>query len=220
MKHKSGKPFCRKHRPATTNLLSEALLCFTTNIWMSAQVLREKYYLPKLHRSSPHPDTITFCGNAWREKDGVQCGVDDSIVAAPVSQMAPSAGPSSSSQSATLDSITAGQAFASTAQAPAPLIHKTALQILQSPDEGGRCNFEGVVVVCDEFPRDVQYADASPRKSRAVSMESKTVDAILWTKQVQSACVYGAAAPKLYATVGGKLRSGARVELTAHAVSS
>ena len=29
---------------------------------------QRKYYLPQLPRSSPHPNTISFCDNAWREK--------------------------------------------------------------------------------------------------------------------------------------------------------
>ena len=29
---------------------------------------QRKYYLSKLLRSLPHPDTISFCGNAWRVK--------------------------------------------------------------------------------------------------------------------------------------------------------
>ena len=81
-----------------------------------------------------------------------------------------------------IDMILSGQAFAPSTFATEALVHKSALAILQSSQDRGRCNFQGVLVVCDEIPRDVQYAEGSPRKRKAVSSEGKAADVILVDK--------------------------------------
>ena len=53
-------------------------------------------------------------------------------------------------------------------------------------------HFQGVLVVCDDIPRYVQYAEESPRKRKAPSSEGKAADVILVDKTGPiSACLWG-----------------------------
>ena len=75
---------------------------------------------------------------------------------------------------------------------PNPIVYKSALAILQSSDEGGRCNFKGVVVVCEDYHRAVQFAEGSPRKRKSMSLEGKAADVILVDRiGPVSACLWG-----------------------------
>eukprot|EP00959_Pyramimonas_sp_CCMP1952_P247092 5164623-Pyramimonas_sp.AAC.1 len=58
----------------------------------------------------------------------------------------------------------------------------SALAILQSGNDGAKCKFQAVLAVCDPVPRDVKYAEGSPRKRKAGADDSKAVDVILVDK--------------------------------------
>ena len=58
----------------------------------------------------------------------------------------------SSSLCSGLDMLLSGQAFTSNTAQPEELVYKSSLQILQSAEEGGRCNYQGVLVMCDDSP--------------------------------------------------------------------
>ena len=100
-----------------------------------------------------------------------------------------SSGPACVSSAATsasqtgIDFLLSGKAFASPKPEEEKLLHKSASEILQCPDEGSRCNFQGLLVVCDDIPRDVHYAESSPRKRKASSSsEGKAADVIFVDK--------------------------------------
>ena len=126
------------------------------------------------------------------EAVGGELGPDrDNVRALDSMQALPSCAEPSSGLSG-IDMILSGQAFVSTTCLPEALVYKSALAILQASEDGGRCNFQGVLVVCDDNPRDVQYAEGSPRKRKAPSSEGKAADVILVDKTGPiSACLWG-----------------------------
>ena len=63
-----------------------------------------------------------------------------------------------------IESIRDGQGFERDSTATEPLSYKCALEVLKASEDGGRCNFPGRVMLCEDYPRDVGYADNSPRK--------------------------------------------------------
>ena len=67
------------------------------------------------------------------------------------------------------------------------LYYKATLDILKCSEEGTKCNFQGLLVVCDDIPRNVIYLDPSLRKRKASGAEGKVADVIFMDKkQVQS----------------------------------
>ena len=79
-----------------------------------------------------------------------------------------------------IDLLLSGRAFSSSSVTPEVVPHKSALEILTSREEGVKCNFQGVLLVCEDFPRDVQYTESSPHKRRTtLSAEGKIADVIL-----------------------------------------
>ena len=81
-----------------------------------------------------------------------------------------------------IDMILSGQAFAPAHHEAEALVYKSASAILQSSEDGGRCNFQGVLVACDDNPRDVTYPENSHRKRKAGTGEGKATDAIFADK--------------------------------------
>ena len=92
-------------------------------------------------------------------------------------------GPSDASMNAGsvgLDMLLTGQTFIQDSLPMEELQHKSVSTILQSVNEGTRCNFQGVALVCDDEPRDV--ANSAPGKRRISSADNKCADAILSDK--------------------------------------
>ena len=105
---------------------------------------------------------------------------------------------SSSSGASILDMILSGQSYKASTTATEALVHRSALSILQHSEEGSKCRFQGVLVVCDIVPRDVQYTEGSPRKRKNTTAEGKAVDIILVDKTAPiSACLWGEAAEEI-----------------------
>ena len=94
--------------------------------------------------------------------------------------------------------ILSGQAFAPSTFVKAELEHNSALAILQSPEDGGRCHFQGALAVCEDTSRDVQCLEGSPRKRKNPSAEGKAADAMLVDKTGPvSVCLWGDATEDL-----------------------
>ena len=101
----------------------------------------------------------------------------DSSGTAHVSRAAPKA-----SQTG-LDALMSGETVASPKKTEEEkLQYKSTLEILKSPEESIRCNFQGLLVVCDDVPRSVVIGDASPRKRKASNTEAKATDVIFVDK--------------------------------------
>ena len=62
------------------------------------------------------------------------------------------------------------------------LYYKATLDILKCSEEGTKCNFQGLLVVCDDIPRNVIYLDPSLRKRKASGAEGKVADVIFIDK--------------------------------------
>ena len=94
--------------------------------------------------------------------------------------------------------LLSGQACTASTDATEALEYTSALSILQSSEEGSRCKFQGVLLICDDIPRDVQYAEGSPRKRKSTTAEGKAIDIILLDKTAPiSACLWGEAAEEI-----------------------
>ena len=102
---------------------------------------------------------------------------------------------SSSSAMSAVDLLLSGQGFFFSASTDiVPASYKSALDILQCREDGHRCHFQGVLVVCDEVPRAIQYGEGSPRRRKGFT-EGKVADMILVDKTGPvSACLWGDAA--------------------------
>ena len=61
--------------------------------------------------------------------------------------------------------------------APSPVQYRSAAAIAQSTADGGRCHLQAVVVVCEDYPRAVQFTGDNARKRKG--MEGKAADVIL-----------------------------------------
>ena len=62
------------------------------------------------------------------------------------------------------------------------MYYKATLDILKCSEEGTKCNFQGLLVVCDDIPRNVIYLDPSLRKRKASGAEGKEADVIFVDK--------------------------------------
>ena len=81
-----------------------------------------------------------------------------------------------------VDLLLSGQGFFGSASNDiVPARYKSALQILQCREDGHRCHFRGLLVVCDEVPRAMQYGPASTRRRKG-STEGKAADMIFVDK--------------------------------------
>ena len=89
-----------------------------------------------------------------------------------------------------IDFLLSGQSFASPKPEEEKLLYKSASEILQSPNEGSRCNYQGLLVVCDDIPREIHFSETSSRKRKAG--EGKAADVIFVDKTgAISACLWG-----------------------------
>ncbi|CAK0903247.1 unnamed protein product, partial [Prorocentrum cordatum] len=124
-----------------------------------------------------------------RPGDSAPRHAEESAVAHGSTQLSDAASPSGLSG---IDLILSGQAFGPASSAPEEIAHKSALAFLQSSEEGGRCHFQGVLIVCDNSPRDVHYAEGSPRKRKDPFSEGKAADVVMVDKTGPiSACLWG-----------------------------
>ena len=57
--------------------------------------------------------------------------------------------------------------------------HRSAIDILETLEEGCRCNFEGELVACDLFPREVSYGETSLGKRKKSLSSGRTADIVL-----------------------------------------
>ena len=80
------------------------------------------------------------------------------------------------------DSIMMGDAFGASACSDEELKYQSAATILHELEDGARCNYQGAVVMCEDFPREISYADGSPRKRKASASEGKAADVIFTDK--------------------------------------
>ena len=88
---------------------------------------------------------------------------------------------STSSGPSNLDMRLAGQSCTQDVVRTEALGYKSALAILQSTEEGKMCKFQGVVVVCDDAPRDVHISENLSRKRKGAQVV-KTLSIVLIDK--------------------------------------
>ena len=108
-------------------------------------------------------------------------------------------GPRKSLYSSGIDLILQGVAAEHSSLTSNSLTHISALQVLQAAEVGGRYNYQGVLVRCDDYPRSVTYAHGPTRKRKPSHGEATTADvmfadrtgpifACLWGQAAESIC--------------------------------
>eukprot|EP00959_Pyramimonas_sp_CCMP1952_P453849 9468944-Pyramimonas_sp.AAC.1 len=82
-----------------------------------------------------------------------------------------------------IDLILSGNAFTAPSPTVETVVYMSAIDILQSGNDGSKCKFQAVLAVCESVPRDVKYTEGSPRKRKAGDADSsKAADIILVDK--------------------------------------
>ena len=70
------------------------------------------------------------------------------------------------------------------------LYYKATLDILKCSEEGTKCNFQGLLVVCDDIPRNVIYLDPSLRKRKASGAEGRVIRAQEHSKMYENGTLH------------------------------
>lgn len=97
-----------------------------------------------------------------------------------------------------LEALLSGQGFDMTVLPAASVEYMSTLQILSAAAENLKCKFQGVLVACEDEPRETQTTQESPHKRKASSESNQAVDCMLLDKTgAIKATVWGTLATEL-----------------------